>query len=226
MSTRPCGFPAARFLFRVATVSANPPPSARRAPANDLPRLLADDASGAGPHVALGGGGGRDRRARLVRRFGIGPEAAVPHREIVDDRADDDGNADAARAPVVADLPLLEEPHRARDGAETKHAPARAQDRVDAVHGADGLEHDDLGLAGRRSIVIDTRRRGPFEEEGRATGGAPLVGEVTDLGAGHVGDRPGRSDSAEIGGGRRDAERSPVALRNRMSPSAPVVLNA
>jgi hypothetical protein len=88
---------------------------------------------------------------------------------------------------------------------------AREQHGMDAIDRADGLEHDDLGLAGRRSVVVDTRGRRLVEDEGRASRGTTRIGEETDLEAGHVGDRPGRSDRACVlvrKHGRRDSRRA------------------
>src|SRR5205814_3409883 len=71
-------------------------------------------------------------------------------------------------------------------------APGK-QDRVDGVDGADRLQQDHLRLAGRRSVVVDARRRRLVEEDGRAAGGPPRIGEVAGLEAGDGGDRSWRS---------------------------------
>jgi hypothetical protein len=63
---------------------------------------------------------------------------------------------------------------------------------VDLIDGAHGLQQDHLRLAGRRSVVVDGRGRRLVEEHGRAPGRAPRIGEVTDLEAWDVGDRPRR----------------------------------
>ena len=182
-----------------------------------------DGAAGAGPDVPFGDGSRRRGFAGLVGRLGIRPDAGVSHREIVDDGADHDRDAQAAgRPPVEADLPVLMEPHGAGHRAEAPDAAAREQNRVDAVDGADGLQQDHQRLAGRRSVVVDGRRRRFVEEDRRAAGRPPRIGEVADLETGNVGDRARRRGRvgalARVSGSRRRGHGAPER-RGKLTPS-------
>ena len=60
---------------------------------------------------------------------------------------------------------------------------------MDLFDRARGLQHHDPRFAGRRGGVIDARGRVGIEEDRRAPGRAPRIGEVPDANARHVDER-------------------------------------
>ena len=60
---------------------------------------------------------------------------------------------------------------------------------MDAVDGADRLQHDDLRFARRRAVVVDAGGKGGVEENRRAARWPSRVGEVTDLDPWNIGQR-------------------------------------
>ena len=133
-------------------------------------------------------------------------------RQVVDDRADDDGHAHVGHAPVVADLPLFEEPHDAGGGAQRHRASAGEEDAVNLIERAHRLQHHAKRFAWRGPVVVHAGRRGPVKQDGRAAGGAARIGEMAHAQAADVGQRAGGRTAAELGG------RQPVV---RHAPPAP-----
>ena len=153
-------------------------------PLSPRPRcILPTVAPAPAPTFPSGTGDGRRRRAGLVGGLGIRPDARIADREIVDHRRDDDGDAQVGRAPVEADLVLLEIAEHAAVGVQREDAAAGEKERVDLLHRAHRLQHHDLRFARRRAVVVDAGGNGRIEEDRGAAGRPAGIGEVADADA-------------------------------------------
>ena len=80
-------------------------------------------------------------------------------------------------------LPFLEESHDASRGTERHRAAAGEEQAVDAIERADRLQHHAERFTRRGPVVVDACSDRLIEEQHRAAGGPPRVGEVPDADA-------------------------------------------
>ena len=165
---------------------------------------LADRCARAGADVALRHGPRRRRGTSLVRGLTVGADAGIADSQVVDHRRDDNGNPQVRRPPIESDFALLEitqDPSRRWQREDTASSQEEAMNAFDRT---DRLEHDDLRLARRGSVVVHTRRGGVVEEDGRAPSRPARVGEVPDLDAGTSVSDPGTLAGSTCSTPRRD----------------------
>src|SRR5262249_6939752 len=134
---------------------------------------LPDSRTRAGPHAAFLERACFCVLASFVPRFGIWPDLAVAHCEVIKDRCGNDWNF-SARGRIAGAM-FFEITHDAVGRVETERAAAGENNRVHLIHSIRWLQKIRFTRAGCRTAHVDTRDRAAFVQDHGATGGPACI---------------------------------------------------